>query len=304
MQTQKVIPFMKFRHIALAISLTLIVISIASLAIRGLNFGLDFTGGALLELHFDQPADLPEIRQGMSDLGYPNSSVVNFGSDRDVQIRFQTDNSEVGQKVGESFISKHPGSSIQRISYVGPQVGDELTNNGGLGLLFSLIAVSFYVALRFQYKFSIGAVSALVHDVIITLGVFSLFQLTFDLTALAAVLAVIGYSINDTIVVYDRVRENFRVVRRSTVTEIVDVSMTQTLERSIMTSVTVLLVLFALLFVGGEALRYFSLALITGVFVGTYSSVYIATSLLLSMGIAREDLLPAAREGEGFDSHP
>lgn len=298
----KAIAFMKQRYLAAGFSILLIIGSIVSLAVNGLNFGLDFTGGASVELKYEQSADLNEIRGQIEEMGYPSASVIYFGSDRDVQVRFQTEDPKKGEEVGKQLqaVSDDP-VELQSVSYVGPQIGEELTNDGGLGLLFALAVVMAYVALRFQVKFSVGAVAALIHDVIVVLGVFSIFQLDFDLTVLAAVLAVIGYSLNDTIVVADRIRENFRVILKGTSTDVVNVSLTQTLERTLITSLTTLLVLFALLFVGGEMIHNFALALIVGVVVGTYSSIYVAANVLLAMKITREDLLPVEKEGEEFE---
>ena len=298
----KVIAFMKQRYLAAGFSLLLLIGSIASLVVNGLSFGLDFTGGASVELKYEQSADLNQIRTQIEDLGYPNASVIYFGSDRDVQVRFQTQDPKKGEEVGKTLqaMSESP-AEIQSVSYVGPQIGEELTNDGGLGLLFSLAVVMAYVAMRFQFKFSVGAVAALIHDVVIVLGVFSIFQLDFDLTVLAAVLAVIGYSLNDTIVVADRIRENFRIVRTGDSTDIINISLTQTLERTLITSLTTLLVLLALYFVGGEMIHNFALALIVGVVIGTYSSIYVAANVLLTMNITREDLLPVEKEGEELE---
>lgn len=298
----KIIGFMKKRYIALAFSALILVASVVSFATRGVSLGLDFTGGVSLELQYDESADLNEIRNTMATLGYPGASVIYFGSDKDVQIRFQTETPTDGDKVANAVVELHPSEvQVQRVSYVGPQIGKELKNDGGLGLLFSLAIVMAYVALRFQIKFSIGAVAALVHDVIVVIGLFSIFQLDFDLTVLAAVLAVIGYSLNDTIVVADRIRENFRIVRNRTSVEIIDLSLTQTLGRTLITSLTTLLVLFALLLAGGEMIHNFALALIIGVVVGTYSSVYVAANVLLMMNISREDLLEQQVEKEGAE---
>ncbi len=298
----KVIAFMKQRYLAAAFSIVLILSSIFGLFTNGLTLGLDFTGGALVELQYEESANLENIRSGMEELGYPSASVIYFGSDRDVQIRFQTEDPSVGDDVSAAIKdASEVGVSVQRISYVGPQIGDELANDGGLGLLFSLAVVMAYVALRFQVKFSVGAVAALIHDVIIVLGVFAVFRLDFDLTVLAAVLAVIGYSLNDTIVVADRIRENFRILRKGSSMEVIDISLTQTLERTIITSLTTLLVLLALFFVGGEMIHNFALALIIGVVVGTYSSIYVAANVLLAMKINREDLMPVEKEGAEFD---
>ena len=305
MSTQKVINFMKQRYVAAVFSGILIVLSIYSLATKGLNLGLDFTGGALVELQYEQTANLESVREDMTAQGYPSASIIYFGSDRDVQIRFQTDDPQKGGAVGEALVSESEQAvEIQRISYVGPQIGDELANDGGLGMLFALAVVMFYVAMRFQFKFSVGAVAALIHDVLIVLGVFSLFQLDFDLTVLAAVLAVIGYSLNDTIVVADRIRENFRIVRKGDSREVIDISLTQTLERTLITSLTTLLVLLALFFVGGEMIHNFSLALIVGVIIGTYSSIYVAANVLLAMNISREDLMQVEKEGAELDDLP
>ncbi len=302
MSDTKIIRFMKQRYIAAVFSIALLLASVFSLVTGGLNLGLDFTGGALVELKYEQTAELDDIRETMTEIGYPGASVIYFGSDRDVQIRFQTDDPKVGDQVAQSILSTSDvNMEVQRISYVGSQIGDELANDGGLGLLFALAVVMAYVALRFQVKFSVGAVAALIHDVVIVIGIFSLFKLDFDLTVLAAVLAVIGYSLNDTIVVADRIRENFRIVRKDDSQEIIDLSLTQTLERTLITSFTTLLVLFALFFIGGEMIHNFALALIIGVVVGTYSSIYVAANVLLGLKISREDLLPVEKEGAELD---
>lgn len=302
MSDTKIIAFMKQRYLAAGFSVLLIIASIGSLVVNGLNFGLDFTGGASVELEYEQTAEINTIRGQLADLGYPSATVIYFGSDRDVQVRFQTQDPKVGEQVGKSLqaASENP-VEIQSVSYVGPQIGEELTNDGGLGLLFSLAVVMAYVALRFQFKFSVGAVAALIHDVVIVLGVFSIFQLNIDLTVLAAVLAVIGYSLNDTIVVADRIRENFRIVRKGDSIEVINLSLTQTLERTLITSLTTLLVLMALFFVGGEMIHNFALALIVGVVIGTYSSIYVAANVLLTMNITREDLMTVEKEGEEFE---
>ncbi len=298
----KVIAFMKQRYLAAAFSILLMLGSVISLVVNGLSFGLDFTGGASVELQYEQSADLNEIRSQVENLGYPNASVIFFGSDRDVQVRFQTEDPKMGEEVGNALKSaSETPVEVQSVSYVGPQIGEELTNDGGLGMLFALAVVMAYVAMRFQFKFSVGAVAALIHDVVIVLGVFSVLQLDFDLTVLAAVLAVIGYSLNDTIVVADRIRENFRVILKGDSTEVINTSLTQTLERTLITSLTTLLVLLALYFVGGEMIHNFAFALIVGVIIGTYSSIYVAANVLLAMKITREDLLPVEKEGEEFE---
>ncbi len=301
MSEEKVINFMGQRKIAGVISILLVLAAIGTLAVKGLNFGLDFTGGTLIEMHYPQTADLGEVRAELAEQGYPSAVVANFGSDQDVVIRIQSDEEKVGDKVAEALAASYQGDGEverKRIEYVGSQVGDEFTNDGGLGLLFALIVVMVYVALRFQFKFSVGAVAALAHDVLIVLGLFSLFAVDFDLTVLAAVLAVIGYSLNDTIVVSDRIRENFRKIRKSDAFEIINTSLTQTLGRTLITSFTTLLVLFALFIFGGDLIHNFALALILGVVVGTYSSIYVAANILLILKISKEDLIVIEKEGE------
>lgn len=305
MQDVKIINFMGLRKIAAVFSVILVLLSIGSLATKGLSLGLDFTGGSLVELRYEQTADLSAVREQLKELGYPSATVINFGSDRDVLIRFQTTDQKASNIVAQA-IQKASGENVElkRTEFVGPQIGDELANDGGLGMLFALAVVMAYVAMRFQFKFSVGAVVALAHDVIITLGVFSFFQLDFDLTVLAAVLAVIGYSLNDTIVVFDRIRENFRLLRKGEVVEIINESLTQTLDRTLMTSFTTLIVLFALFLIGGELIHNFSLALIIGIVIGTYSSIYMAANVLLLTKITKEDLMPVEKEGEEFEELP
>lgn len=321
MSDEKVINFMGQRKIAGIISIVLLVASIASLAVNGLNLGLDFTGGTLVELKYEQPANLNAIRDTLKEKGFPSASVVNFGSDTDVLIRMQgtsllnddsdkepaetapeTKKRSIGDEVLET-LSKDGSETItlKRTEVVGPQIGEELRDDGGIGMLFALIVVMAYVAIRFQFKFSVGAVSALIHDVILVLGIFSITQMDFDLTVLAAILAVIGYSLNDTIVVSDRIRENFRIIRKSEPVEVINISLTQTLGRTLITSLTTLLVLLALFFVGGELIHKFAIALIVGILVGTYSSIYVASNILLSLKISQEDLLQNHVEKEGED---
>jgi len=305
MQDVKIINFMGMRKIAAVVSIILVLLSIGSLATKGLSLGLDFTGGSLIELRYEKTADLNAVRDQLKEMGYPGATVINFGSDRDVLVRFQTTDQKASNIVARSLQEASSSAvELKRTEFVGPQIGDELANDGGLGMLFALAIVMAYVAMRFQFKFSVGAVVALVHDVIITLGIFSFFQLDFDLTVLAAVLAVIGYSLNDTIVVFDRIRENFRLLRKEDVVEIVNESLTQTLDRTLITSLTTLIVLFALFLVGGELIHNFSLALIIGVLIGTYSSIYVAANVLLFMNISKEDLIPVEKEGEEFEELP
>jgi len=299
--------FMGYRKIAQIASAILLVISIASLSTNGLKLGLDFTGGTLVEVAYDKTADLGSIRSALETAGYNNALVINFGSDQDVLVRLpQSNNSQLGDELLAVLKSGHEGDiDLHRIEYVGPQVGEELREQGGLGLLAALISVMIYVTFRFQFKFSIGAVVALAHDVIIVLGFFSLLRLDFDLTVLAAILAVIGYSLNDTIVVSDRIRENFRLVRKGRSEDIINRSLTQTLGRTLMTSITTLLVLTSLFVFGGEIIHGFATALIVGVFIGTYSSIFVAANMLLALNISQEDLaIPVVEGADHVDGMP
>ncbi|WP_373568258.1 protein translocase subunit SecF [Marinimicrobium sp. ABcell2] len=376
---EKTINFMGMRKTALTISFILLVISIGSLVTKGLNLGLDFTGGTQLELGFEEPVNLNRIREVLGETGLENPVVVLFGSDTEVLIRTQESmEDEEQRRIERRLVELDPQASVtevrrvpsemvdftqivqvsgvseeqlresglfsralygsvrfdtvgdsvevaversldnvyisylmdaiaeatdsrlelRRSEFVGPQIGEELRDEGGLGLLFALFVVMAYVALRFQYKFAFGAVLALIHDVIIVVGIFSLLGMEFDLTVLAALLAVIGYSLNDTIVVYDRIRENFRLMRRGTTEEVINSSLTQMLERTLITSLTTLMVLLILFFMGGELIRGFSAALIAGVVIGTYSSIYISANLLVSLQLTKEDLMPPPKEGE------
>jgi preprotein translocase subunit SecF len=299
--------FMGYRKIAQIASAILLVISIASLSTNGLKLGLDFTGGTLIEVAYDQTADLSNIRSALETSGYNNALVINFGSDQDVLVRLpQSNNSQLGDELLAVLKQGYDGDiDLHRIEYVGPQVGEELREQGGLGLLAALISVMIYVTFRFQFKFSIGAVIALAHDVIIVLGFFSLLRLDFDLTVLAAILAVIGYSLNDTIVVSDRIRENFRIVRKGQPEDIINRSLTQTLGRTLMTSITTLLVLSSLFVFGGEIIHGFATALIVGVLIGTYSSIFVAANMLLALNISKEDLaIPVVEGADHVDGMP
>ncbi len=290
------INFMALRKPAMILSTIMILVSIACLATLKLNVGIDFTGGSIIEVGYQQAVELEPIRDVLNDNGYDDAVVQHFGSASEVLIRLVP---KVGQNEAQTssdvikLLRNMTDETVQerRVEYVGPQVGEELTEDGGLAVLYALIAILIYVSVRFEYRFSLGAVAALIHDVIITLGIFSLLRLDFDLSVLAAILAVIGYSLNDTIVVFDRVRENFRKIRNKTPEEVTNISVNQTISRTLMTSFTTLLVLFSLFFIGGEAIHAFSLALIIGVFVGTYSSIYVATTTTLALGISRADLL-------------
>ncbi len=295
------IDWMSKRKLAAVFSGTLILITIASLVVQGLNLGIDFTGGTLVELGFSQPADLDQVREKLGSAGFRGISVQRFGSSRDVLIRVAPREELSSAEVSGRILSLMPEAEMRRVEFVGPQVGEDLRDKGGLAMIIALVAILIYVALRFESRFAIGAVIGLVHDVLLVVGVFSLFQLEFDLSVLAAVLAVIGYSLNDTIVVYDRMRENFRKMRRESTLAIVNVSLSQTLSRTLMTGISTLLVLIALYALAGEMLRPFSFALIVGLVFGTYSSVYVASALALALGVSRKDLLPVPKEGVADD---
>ena len=298
--------FMKYRKIAGIISIMLFIISVASLFFRGLSLGLDFSGGTLIEVSYQTPISLEEVRSSLESNGYADSQVVNFGTNLDVLIKVadQSGNSSVGEDIFNILSNQEIPIELKRVEFVGPQVGDELRDQGGLGMLIALFMILIYVAFRFQYKFALGAVTALGHDVVIILGLFSIFSWDFDLTVLAALLAVIGYSLNDTIVVSDRIRENFRTERILEPIDMVDLSLNQTLGRTIVTSFTTLLVLFALFIFGGELIRGFSLALIIGVLIGTYSSIYVVANMLMSLTLTQEDLAVPEPEGADFDGMP
>jgi len=296
------IDFMGRRKYAVILSAILITISVASLFTRGLSFGIDFTGGTLIEVAYPETAGLGGIRDVLEDVGFGDAQVQHFGTSRDVLIRIAPRADRASAELSEEVLAalKNADSAVdmRRVEFVGPQVGEELTEQGGLAVLYALIGILIYVALRFEYRFSVGAVAALVHDVTITLGVFSLLQVEFDLTVLAAILAVIGYSLNDTIVVFDRIRENFRKMRKGTPQQVMNTSINQTLSRTIMTSFTTLIVLTALFFLGGEIIHSFALALIIGVFVGTYSSIFVAGASALALGVSKADLMPVEKEGK------
>ena len=293
------IPFMKWRWVAIALSGLAIVTAVASLSLQQLNWGLDFTGGTLIEVAYSDSADLSSIRSVLAEEGYDGAVVVSFGTDRDVLVRLPDGYSD---EQGALMVDKLRSSTdmaieLRRIEFVGPQVGDELRDDGGIAMLTALGLVMLYVAFRFQIKFALGAVFALAHDVIVTLGFFSLTGLEFDLTVLAALLAVVGYSLNDTIVVSDRIRENLRKVRRAEAIDVINISLTETLGRTLVTSLTTLLVLAALALFGGEMIFGFAVALLVGVTVGTYSSMYVASTTLLQLGVSKEDVMVPEREG-------
>ena len=296
------IDFMGKRKIAMVLSIIAILVSIGSLAMRGLNLGLDFSEGSEVEVEFAQPVAAETVRQFLESQGFAGGLVQTFGAEEELRIRMPAqediEQATMGDRILDALETEYPGVKMLQSNYVGPAVGEELRDDGGLALLSALIVVMIYILFRFTRQFSVGAVAALIHDVVIVLGLFSIFQWTFDLPALAALLAVIGYSLNDTIVVSDRIRENFRRIRRATSVEVINRSLNHTLGRTLVTSATTLFVLLALLFAGGEMTRSFALALTVGVVIGTYSSIYVASNVLLLMNISREDLIVPEREEE------
>ena len=299
--------FMAKRKVALAFSVLLIIASISSLAIKGLNFGLDFTGGTLIEVGYQQSADLNKIRDRLTADGFGDAVVQNFGSSKDVLVRLAPRENTSSQSLGDKILSalKEDDADVimRRQEFVGPQVGDELRDDGGLAMIIALGFILVYVMARFEYRFALGSIAALIHDVIITMGIFAFFQFDFDLTVLAAVLAVIGYSLNDTIVVFDRIRENFRLMRKQEPTAIINSSLNQTLSRTMMTSITTLIVVLAMFFLGGELIHGFAIALIIGILVGTYSSIYVASSMVITLKITAESMMPVKKEGEEQEDH-
>ncbi len=302
---KRVINFMGVRHVAFALTVLLTVASLGSLVVKGLNFGLDFTGGTLIELGYERPVELEQVRGQLVQAGFTDAVVQSFGATTDVLVRMPGDDPQLGERIASALRNADGGNavSVKRVEFVGPAVGEELRDQGGLGMLLALGGILVYVAFRFQWKFGFGAVLSLFHDVIVVLGVFSFFQISFDLTVLAAVLAVIGYSLNDTIVIFDRIRENFRMLRKAELLENINISTTQTLLRTMATSVSTLLAVGALMVFGGENLWGFSLALLIGVGVGTYSSVYVAGTLLVWLKLTRDDLIPPVAEEEA-DERP
>jgi preprotein translocase subunit SecF len=299
----KVFNFMGWRLAAVVFSAVLLVTSIGSLAVRQLEWGLDFTGGTLVEVHYGDSADLDAIRDTLDSGGYEGATVVSFGTDQDVLIRLPSGFTDADGAAVLAVLSEASEASVElrRTEFIGPQVGEELREQGGLAMLLALGLVMLYIGFRFQLKFAVGAVAALVHDVLITLGFFSVLGLEFDLTVLAALLAVIGYSLNDTIVVADRIRENFRKLRRAEPVEVINISLSETLGRTLVTSLTTLLVLASLAIFGGEMIHGFAVALIVGVVIGTYSSIYVSATTLLLMGVSKEDLMIPVKEGAEQD---
>lgn len=328
------IDFLGKRRLALVISLVVIAVSIGALLTRGLNFGIDFTGGTLVEAGYEQAVEIEKVRTALSEGGFEDAVVQYFGTSRDVLIRLpvtaereeikavdlsnavmQSLRAPAGETLAEQAVGDNQQCRVggevrdcsvqmRRVEFVGPQVGDELKEQGSLAMLYALIGILIYVTFRFEWRFAVGSVVALVHDVVITVGVFSLFQFDVSLAVLAAVLAVIGYSLNDTIVVFDRVRENFRKLRKSDPVEVMNQSINETLPRTLLTSLTTLFVVLSLLFLGGEVIRGFALALLVGVLVGTYSSIFVASPTVLTLGVSREDLMPVVKEGAEADDQP
>jgi preprotein translocase subunit SecF len=308
------INFLGPRKVAFTISALLIAVSLASLVVRGLNFGIEFRGGAVLEAGFPETVDLGPVRQQLEAAGFERAQVQHFGSSREITVQIlpkggsDEDEAAVQGQIRDDIMAVlrqvNPEVELRRVEFVGPQVGQELAEQGGMATLFALLMILAYVAFRFQWKFSLGAVAALVHDVIIVLGFFSLSWMAFDLAVLAAILAVIGYSLNDTIVVFDRIRENMLRMRRRSAEEVINVSLNQTLSRTIMTGVTTLIVLVALWLLGGEAIAGFSVALIIGILIGTYSSVYIASAVALWLKVVPADLLPPQKDESKVDVLP
>ena len=298
------IDFVGKRTYAIIFSAMLVVLSIFTLTTNGLKLGIDFTGGTLIEVGYKQGVNLSEVRATMTEAGFNRANVQYFGSTNEILIRLEPQSISSAKLSTKIIQLLGSDVDIRRVEFVGPKVGEELTNDGGLAMLYALIGILIYVAFRFEYRFALGSISALIHDVIITLGFFSLFQFEFDLTVLAAVLAVIGYSLNDTIVVFDRIRENFLSTRHVDPATIINGALNQTLSRTIMTSLTTLLVLMALFFLGGEIIHGFAMALLIGVLIGTYSSIYVASSMILAMGITKEDMLPSEKEKQEIDTRP
>lgn len=301
--------FLRIRQAMTIFSILVTLVFCLSFVIRGLSFGIDFTGGTLLEVGYEESIELSQVRATLAAAGFPDAGVQRFGTPRDVLIRIapraEESSAAISDRVFASLKQAVDGKvELRRVEFVGPQVGDELVEEAGLAILYSLIGILVYVALRFEYRFAVGAIVATVHDIIVTVGVFSLFQIEFNLTVLAAVLAVIGYSLNDTIVVFDRIRENFRKIRKGSVEEIVNLSLNETLTRTTITSWVTLLAVLALYFLGGEIIHGFSLALLVGILVGTYSSIYVATDAAIRLGISRADMLTVKKTTETDGSQP
>ena len=302
----RTINFMGVRNVAFGVTVLLTVLALFSMFHKGMNYGLDFTGGTLIELTYEKPADVTLVRSELVKAGYHEAVVQSFGATTDLLVRMPGEDPQLGHQVAEALqkVGGDNPASVKRVEFVGPQVGEELRDQGGLGMLMALVGIMIYLAFRFQWKFGVGAIVSLIHDVIVTVGILAYFQITFDLTVLAAVLAIIGYSLNDTIVVFDRVRENFRVLRKASLIENINISTTQTLLRTMATSISTLLAIAALLIFGGDNLWGFSIALFVGVLAGTYSSIYIANVVLIWLNLSAEDLIPPAASEKEVDDRP
>ncbi|MEO5573350.1 MAG: protein translocase subunit SecF [Gammaproteobacteria bacterium] len=305
---KKDIPFMSYARITAFISVGTFVLAVVFLVMRGLNFGVDFTGGTLMEVRYPQPANLEAVRATLASDKFAAATVQNFGSAVDVLIRLPLErgltSAQLSDRVLTSLRKQDTQVELRRVEFVGPQIGEELVNDGGLALILVSIGIMIYLAIRFEWRFAVGAIVATAHDVIIILGIFALFQWEFSLSVLAAVLAILGYSVNDTVVVFDRIRENFRKMRKELVPEIIDNAITRTLSRTIMTHVTTQLMVFSMMFFGGETLYHFAMALTLGIVVGTYSSILVASPIVMWLGISRADLMPVKKEGEGLEERP
>jgi protein-export membrane protein, SecD/SecF family len=297
------IPFMSWGKVTTTISLATFIIAVLALGFRGLNLGVDFTGGTVIEVSYAQTADLASIRQVLEDKGMSEAAVQNFGTSRDVLIRLplrpELSTAQLSAQVFDLLKAQDTSAELRRVEFVGPQVGKELYENGGLALVVVAIGIMIYLAMRFEWRFAVAAIIANMHDVVIILGVFALFQLEFSLTVLAGVLAVLGYSVNESVVVFDRVRENFRIMRKASVPEVIDNAITRTMSRTIITHFSTQLAVLAMLFFGGEVLHNFAIALTIGILFGIYSSVLVASPIVMWLGISREHLMPVKKEGEG-----
>ena len=296
--------FMGRRKLAYAFSGLLLLVSVFALVMNGLNFGIDFTGGTLVELGYTEAADLDAIRDALSASEFGDATVQAFGTPQDVLVRLAQSTVAGDAEVSSRVLDILPGAEMRRIEFVGPQVGEELTEDGALAMLYALGGILVYVMIRFTWKFAVGAIAALLHDVLVVLGFFAATKMEFDLPVLAAILAVIGYSLNDTIVVFDRIRENFRRLRKNPAMDVINISLNQTISRTLITSMTTLLVLTALFFLGGELIHTFATALIVGVVIGTYSSIYVASTTTLALGVQKADLMPVQKDDAGAETHP
>lgn len=297
------IPFMRYARVTTIISLVTFILAVAALATKGLNLGVDFTGGTVMEVSYPQPADIPKVRQTLTNMGLVDATVQNFGTSHDVMVRLPVKqgvtSAQLSERVFQALKASDGSATLKRVEFVGPQVGKELYENGALALLVVCLGIMAYLAMRFEWRFSVAAIIANMHDIVIILGFFAFFQWEFSLTVLAGILAILGYSVNESVVVFDRIRENFRKMRKATVPEIIDNAITRTISRTIITHSMTQLMVLSMLFFGGEALHYFALALTIGIIFGIYSSVLVASPIVLWLGISREDFLkPEKKEAE------